>query len=74
MYYIFFMDNWNDKLQQARISKGLSQQAAADALGITRGCYAHYEQGVREPSIDLLKRICQYFDISSDYLIGISDY
>ena len=68
------MDKWNDKLQQARINKGISQQEVSNALGITRGCYAHYEQGVREPSIDLLKRICDYFDISADYLIGRTDY
>ena len=49
---------WNEKLHYARIKKGFSQQETATAVGITRACYAHYEQGVREPSLELLKKIC----------------
>lgn len=66
--------NWNERLKQARNLKNLSQQAIADMLGITRGCYAHYEQGSREPTINLIKSICEILDISADYLIGITDY
>ncbi len=73
MYYNIFM-SWNEKIKQARIDKGLSQQQMSDLLGIARGCYAHYEQGVREPHITLLAKICTILEISSDYLIGLSDY
>lgn len=68
------METWNEKLKTARITMGLSQQAVADKLQIGRGCYAHYEQGVREPTLALLKEICDFFDVSADYLIGRSDY
>lgn len=64
---------WNEKLQKARIEKGLSQQQMADLLSMTRGCYAHYEQGVREPTIAVLAKMCRALDLSSDYLIGLSD-
>lgn len=60
---------WNEKLYYARIKKGFSQQETATAVGITRACYAHYEQGVREPSLELLKKICTVLDISVDYLL-----
>ena len=53
---------------------GLSQQAVAEKLRIGRACYAHYEQGVREPTLALLKAICDLLDISADYLIGRTDF
>lgn len=46
----------------------------ATQFGITLGAYAHYEQGVREPSYALLRNICDFFDVSADYLIGRTDY
>ncbi len=62
--------NYNERIKNARISKELKQEEVARLLGITRGCYAHYEQGVREPSLDLLKKICDVLDVSADYLLG----
>ena len=64
---------WNEKLRQLRKEKGVSQEVAAKELQLSRTCYAGYEQGIREPSLDTLKRICDYFDISADYLIGRTD-
>lgn len=64
---------WYDKLKQARIERGLSQQKVADSLGLTRGCYSNYELGTREPPIDTLRKMCELFEISADYLIGLSD-
>lgn len=66
--------NYNERIKKARIEKKLNQEEIAKLLGITRGCYAHYEQGVREPSLELLKKICIVLDISSDYIIGLSEY
>lgn len=61
-------------MQQARITQGLSQQKIADILKVTRGCYANYEQGTREPNFAILKQICDTLDISADYLIGRAEY
>ncbi len=66
--------DYNECIKNARLQKGLNQEETANLLGITRGCYAHYEQGIREPSIDTLKKLCDLFDVSADYLIGRSDY
>lgn len=68
------MDTWNERLKNARLAMGISQQTVAEKLEIGRACYSHYEQGIREPSIDVLKRICDFFDVSADYLIGRTDY
>ena len=65
------MKNFTEKLREVRNVKGLSQQKAAEAIGITRSAYSNYEQGLREPDLNTLKKICLLFDISSDYLLGI---
>lgn len=64
---------WNERLKQARIEKGVSQKQAAEALQMSRTCYANYEQGTREPSFEVLCRICNYYEFPADYLIGRTD-
>lgn len=66
-------NTWNEKLKFARKSKNLSQQDVANALGITRSCYANYEQGLREPNIDIIKQLCVFLDMSADYFVGLND-
>ena len=68
--YLFFM---NERLKQLRIEKGLTQKQVALAVGLTKNAVTNYEAGYREPSIDILKRLCLLFDVSSDYLIGLTD-
>ena len=35
---------------------------------------SRYEDGTREPSIDMLKKLCDLYDVSADFLIGRTDY
>ncbi|MDE7306852.1 MAG: helix-turn-helix domain-containing protein [Clostridia bacterium] len=67
------MDKFNDKLKQLRLERELPQNQVAEKLGITRAAYANYEQGIREPSYEILKRICLFFEVSADYLLGLED-
>lgn len=64
----------NERLRQLRLEKGLTAREVAFSLGMTLGAYAHYEQGIREPSIAILIKLCDLFDVSADYLIGRTDY
>ena len=52
---------------------GVSQKVVSSALGLTRNAFTNYENGIREPSLETLKKICVYFDVSSDYLLGLLD-
>jgi len=63
----------NEKLKLLRKEKGVSQKVVAKALGITLSAYSNYEQGIREPSNDILIKLCKYFNVSSDYLLGLTD-
>lgn len=62
-----------EKLKQLRKEKGLSQKIVAEALGITLSAYSNYEQGIREPNLQILVSICKFYDVSSDYLLGLED-
>lgn len=63
----------NNRLRQLRLDSGKTIKDVASALGMTTSAYAHYEQGRREPSIDILKKICIYFSVSADFVIGLED-
>lgn len=45
----------------------------AKEIGISLSAYSNYEQGIREPSYDILKKICDYFEVTADYLLGRED-
>jgi transcriptional regulator with XRE-family HTH domain len=59
------------RLKSARGS--WSQQVAADKLGIKQQAYARYESGSSTPGIELLTQICRHFNVSADWLLGLSD-
>ncbi|MCI9561157.1 MAG: helix-turn-helix transcriptional regulator [Clostridia bacterium] len=68
------MEKLAEKLKELRIEKGLSQREVSSALGMTRNAFTNYENGYREPSLENLKKICQFFDVSADYLLGLKDF
>lgn len=61
------------RLKELRAEKGLTLHQVAKELGINFMTYAHYEYGDREPSIDMLRRLCDFYDVTADYLIGRTD-
>lgn len=61
-------------LKKIRISKNLNQQKVAYDLNISRECLSYYENGKREPSLQLLVKMSQYFNVSINYLITGSEF
>ena len=58
------------RLKELRKKKGLSQLRLATELNTTQNTVSRYETGEREPGIDELIKIADYFNVSVDYLIG----
>lgn len=59
-------------LKQKRIELNLTQKEVAKELNITTQAYANYEQGLREPNIETLKKIADYYKTSIDYLCNFN--
>ena len=57
-------------LALVRQEKGLSQRKVAKDLGVSQALLSHYENGVREPGLEFVKKACDYYHISADYLLG----
>ena len=56
-------------LKEIRRSKRLNQLKVATDLNISRESISYYENGKREPSLDLLVKMSEYFNVSINYLI-----
>lgn len=61
------------RLKELRLDKGLSQQNVADFLGVSQQAYANYESGKREPEYESLVKLSEFFDTTTDYLLGKTD-
>jgi transcriptional regulator with XRE-family HTH domain len=64
---------FNERLKRLRVEKNLVQKDIADAMHLSIRAISNYEQGIREPSLEILIKLCNYFDVSADYLIGRTD-
>lgn len=62
-----------ERLIQLRKEKGVTLKEVANNIGVTVSAYSNYEQGIRMPSVDIICRICKYFDVTSDYLLGLEN-
>ena len=61
------------KLKELRKENNYSQQEIANLLGIAQVTYSHYELGRRSVSIQNLVKIARIYNVSTDYLFGLSD-
>lgn len=64
---------FSERLKASRKSKGKTQKDLAAYLGISERGYQNYEMGKREPSLEVLKQLADYFGVTTDYLLGRSD-
>lgn len=60
------------RLKELRISAKKTQKELATFLGVDRTTYTKYETGVSEPNLETLSRLANYYNVSIEYLIGIS--
>lgn len=65
--------NIGSKLRQLRESKGLEIIDVAKILGMKRERYNHYEVDAREPNLDTVVRLANFYNVSVDYLLGVTD-
>ena len=61
------------RIKILREKRGLIQAILATELGITQQSLSKYEKDVNIIKIDVLKRLAEYFNVTTDYLLGLSD-
>ncbi len=68
------IDKFAKRVAELRLEKNLSQTELAKILEISQTTVAKWENGERKPSVNALIDIANFFDVSTDYLLGIKDY
>ncbi|MGN0455565.1 MAG: helix-turn-helix domain-containing protein [Acutalibacteraceae bacterium] len=63
--------NFSDKLRLLIEERNLTQKRVANDLNIAPSTMGGYVQGSSEPDFETLKRLAQYFDVTTDYLLNI---
>ncbi|MFA5450185.1 MAG: helix-turn-helix transcriptional regulator [Clostridia bacterium] len=64
---------FNERLKELRIEKNLSQVALAKHLKVSQRSISSWETGFREPDFQTLNAIAKFFEVSTDYLLGLED-
>ena len=64
---------FSNVLSQLRKERGISQKKAATELGISQALLSHYEKGIRECGLDFIIRCSEYYGVTTDYLLGVSE-
>ena len=67
------MIKFAERLRELRREKKVTQSKMADFLGIKLRSYQNYEGGSRPPDYEGLVALADYFDVTTDYLLGRSD-
>ena len=57
-------------LSLLRKERGVSQRVAAADLGVSQALLSHYENGIREPGLAFVSKVCDYYHVSADYMLG----
>ena len=64
---------FGEKLKELRIEQGLSQRKLGEILGVCNQTVSFWETGSREPDLDAIVKIADFFDVSVDFLLGRID-
>ena len=65
--------DFKTRLKELRLEKNVSQLEVAKMLNMSKMAVSHWEKGNSEPSIEQLRILAAYFDVSIDYLVGYID-
>lgn len=64
---------FSERLKELRKERGLGQIALAAALGVGKSSISLWERGESEPTLSNLVAVAQYFDVTLDWLAGLTD-
>ena len=65
---------FTERLKELRTEKNINQVELSAEIGVSKGIISLWENGMREPGMYSLIQLAKFFEVSIDYLVGISDY
>ena len=68
-----FKDIFSQRLQTLRKSAGENQEALGAVIGIGKTGVSEMENGRKTTTLEKLAVICQHYNVSADYLLGLTD-
>ena len=63
----------NERLKKLRLQNGVTQKAIAEGIGVTSVSVQRFEYGTAKPKLDTVIKLADFFNVSTDYLLGRSD-
>ena len=69
----YYMEKFAERLKELRTEKGLTQRQLAQATGLSQTAITQWENKLREPGAGVIIILARYFEISTDYLLGLED-
>jgi len=67
------MSKFPSRLKEIRLQMKFTQRQIATEIEISETQYQNYEYGKKEPTLSNFEKLCNYFNVSADYLLGLSD-
>lgn len=67
------METFCKRIKELRESEGLTQKALAEKLNTTNSTVCDWEKGRTQPDLEMLAKLARLFEVSTDYLVGLSD-
>lgn len=64
---------YTQRLEDLRKDKDLTQEQAANLLGLQREQYRRYETGINEIKASFLIKVCKFYNVSADYVLGLTN-
>lgn len=64
---------YSQRLREIRLKNKNTQIEIAEVVGLSQSEYGKYELGKRELKANMIVKLCQYFNVSADYLLGLTD-
>ena len=67
------MSSFSTNLKNLRVKRGIKQTDIAEFLGVQPRAIRFYESGEREPNIENIIKLCKFFNVTSDFLLGLDE-
>ena len=67
---VMYAEHFKHKIKAARLNAGYTQQQVEDATGIPRTTISRLENGTREPELENLGKLIDFYEVSADWILG----